>query len=90
MLINDLLKAYGVKFTIGFNGDNNEVNPEILSKAVIITNNDAEFKLHVTNDDNSLFELLVQTPNTVIYNYYTPNGELYDSNSYSDEGIELN
>ena len=90
MIINDLLKAYGVKFTIDFNGDNNEINPELLSRADIITSNNDEFKLHVKEDDGSLFELIVQTPNTVIYNYYAPNGELYDSTSYSDDGIELN
>lgn len=89
MIINELLKAYGVKFSIDFNGDN-EVNPEILSKADIIVNNNNEFRLHVKDDDDSLFELIVQTPNTVIYNYYTPDGELYNSQSFSDEGIEIN
>lgn len=89
MIINELLKAYGVKFSIDFNGDN-EVNPEILSKADIIVNNNNEFRLHVKDDDDSLFELIVQTPNTVIYNYYAPDGELYNSQSFSDEGIEIN
>lgn len=89
MIINELLKAYGVKFSIDFNGDN-EVNPEILSKADIIVSNNNEFRLHVKDDDESLFELIVQTPNTVIYNYYTPDGELYNSQSFSDEGIEIN
>lgn len=90
MIINDLLKAYGVKFNIDFNGEDNEINPEILSKASIIVNNDNEFKLHVKDDDGSLFELVVQTPNTVIYNYYTPDGELYNYQSFSDDGIEIN
>ena len=89
MIINELLKAYGVKFSIDFNGDN-EVNPEILSKADIIVSNNNEFRLHVKDDDDSLFELIVQTPNTVIYNYYAPDGELYNSQSFSDEGIEIN
>lgn len=89
MIINELLKAYGVKFSIDFNGDN-EVNPEILSKADIIVSNNNEFRLHVKDDDESLFELIVQTPNTVIYNYYAPDGELYNSQSFSDEGIEIN
>ncbi|MBR3213154.1 MAG: hypothetical protein IKF79_01445 [Methanosphaera sp.] len=89
MLINDLLKAYGVKFSIDFNGVNNEINPEFLSVAEIIVNNDNEFKLHVKEDDGELFELIVKTPNTVIYNYYTPEGELYMTHSYSDEGIEI-
>lgn len=89
MIINELLKAYGVKFSIDFNGDN-EVNPEILSKADIIVSNNNEFRLHVKDDDDSLFELIVRTPNTVIYNYYAPDGELYNSQSFSDEGIEIN
>ncbi len=89
MIINDLLKAYGVKFTIDFNGEDNEINPEILSNADIITSNDTEFKLHVKEDDGELFELIVQYPNTVVYNYYAPDGELYMTQSYSDEGIEI-
>lgn len=90
MLINDLLKSYGVKFTIGYNGDNNEINPEILSNAVIVTNNDNEFRLHVKDSDGELFELIVQTPDTVIYNYYDPDGEIYMSHSYSNDGLEIN
>ena len=89
MIINDLLKAYGAKFSLEFNGEGNEINPEILSDVKIISNNENEFKLHYIEDDGELFELIVKPPNTVIYNYYAPDGEMYMSHSYSDEGIGL-
>ena len=89
MIINDLLKAYGAKFSLDFNGEGNEINPEILSEATIITNTEDEFRLHSTDEDGELFELIVTPPNTVIYNYYAPDGELYMSHSYSDEGISI-
>ena len=89
MNINDLLKAYGVNFTLEFNGEDNEVNPDILSDATIVTSTNDEFKLHSSDDDGALFELIVKPPNTVIYNFYAPDGELYMSHSYSDEGIVI-
>ena len=89
MIINDLLQSYGVQFTIGSNGDYNEINPEILSTSTIITNTEEEFRLHSTDGEGELFELIVKPPNTLIYNYYAPDGELYMSHSYSDEGIDI-
>ena len=89
MIINDLLKEYGAKFTIDSNGVDNEINPIILPKSKVIKNDGNEFILHKTDEDGSLFELIVRLPNTVIYNYYAPDGEIYMSHSYSDEGFEI-
>ena len=83
MIINDLLKKYEAEFTLDFNGEGNEINPKILENAKIVQNDKKGFILHET-DDNGLFELIVKPPNTVIYNYYDPEGELYLSHEYSD------
>lgn len=89
MIINDLLKKFDAKFTIKENGEINEINDNILNNSEIIKNNSDEFVLHNKDDDGELFELIVKPIDTVIYNYYDPDGELYSVHSFSDEGIEL-
>lgn len=83
------MKKYEAKFSLDFNGQDNQINPQILNDANILVNDKNMFKLQVKEEDDCLFELIVQPPNTVIYNYYDPSGELYMSNSYSDDGIVI-
>ena len=68
MIINDLLKEYDSKITLYNNGDMT-INEDILNSASIIKNNNSTFILH-SNDDDGLFELIVKSPNTVIYNFF--------------------
>lgn len=83
MIIDDLLKQYKAKFTLEMNGEN-EINPNILKNAKVIRNDNDSFVLH-EEDENGLFELIVNPPNIIVYNYYDPDGELYMSHEYSDE-----
>jgi len=82
MIIDDLLKQYKAKFTLEMNGEN-EINPNILKNAKVIRNDNNSFILH-EEDEEGLFELIVRPPNTIIYNYYDHDGELYMSHEYSD------
>jgi len=82
MIINELLKKYDAKFTLDSNGEGNEINPNILKNAKVMKNDKNEFILH--EDSDGLFELIVRPPNTIIYNYYDHDGELYMSHEYSD------
>lgn len=83
--INDLLKEYDAKFSILENGDR-QINDAILPHAAIIQNDNSSFVLQNKGIDGETFELIVKPVNTVIYNFYDPDGELYLNHTYSDEG----
>ena len=87
MIITDLLKKYDSKIILHDNGDKT-INENILDSASIIKNNSSTFILHSTDEDG-LFELIVESPNTVIYNFFDEDGELYMKHSYSDDGVEI-